>query len=196
TLSSKAHEFSSQSRLAFDDLLTFQIIESIGQRFEPPLADWLATALAETICAVIQPLQRRIDLLQQRPRVAEHQIAAFGIRHGVGVLGGMAARAVRVANRVRWNDGLIALGALVDIIFQPLTIRFESLANRRRIVVYHSLPSSRIYRFMPKHRTYLVPASAGRVAPEPRDPGQRLPLHRRFDCPTNCRPVVLSSWLR
>ncbi len=58
-------------------------------------------------------------------------------------------------------------------------------------IVHFAIPFSRIYRFMPKHRTHLVPASPRAVSLEPRDPSQRSPLHRRFDCPANCRPVLL-----
>jgi len=51
------------------------------------------------------------------------------------------------------------------------------------------IPFSKTYRYMPKHPTRLVPASPWAVAPGPPDPGQRSPLHRRFDCPRNSRPA-------
>src|SRR5262249_18045588 len=46
-----------------------------------------------------------------------------------------------------------------------------------QIGVVGDQPFSRIYRFRPKHRTHLVPASAGTGSPEPQGAGQSHPLH-------------------
>src|SRR6266851_7190002 len=50
-------------------------------------------------------------------------------------------------------------------------------------------PFSKTYPCIPKDTWCLVPASPRAVSPEPDGPGQRSPLHRRFDCPRNSRPV-------
>ena len=63
-------------------------------------------------------------------------------------------------------------------------------AQRRSLVCQHSNPFSRIYRFMPKRQTHLVPASSGAVSPGSHESSQRSPLHRRFAGPRNSRPRV------
>src|SRR5690348_2765973 len=50
----------------------------------------------------------------------------------------------------------------------------------RLIFEHNPFPFSRIWRFIPKHSTTLVPASPGPVSPASSDASQRLPLHRRL----------------
>ena len=75
---------------------------------------------------------------------------------------------------------------------QPIFYPVVSQEYATQIARDWNVPFSRIYRFMPEQRTYLVPASSGPVSPESPDSSQSVPLHRRFDCPTNCRPASLN----
>jgi ADP-ribosylglycohydrolase len=68
------------------------------------------------------------------------------------------------------------------------------LGNGSHVTAQDTVPFSKTYGFMPRHKTGLVPASFGAllrfawaVAPPPHDDGQRSPLHRRFHSPANCR---------
>jgi phosphatidylinositol-3-phosphatase len=64
------------------------------------------------------------------------------------------------------------------------------------IEAIENLPFSKTYPFIPKAKRCLVPVSSGTVSPGLDDHGQRSPLHRRFDSPTNCRRVSPNSWPR
>src|SRR5262249_34458771 len=57
-------------------------------------------------------------------------------------------------------------------------------------------PFSKTYRFLPKHRTGLVPASARAVSRRIATRRQRSPLHRRLGGPTTSRPAFRDAWLR
>ncbi len=76
----------------------------------------------------------------------------------------------------------------------PIWVGGEGTHAQRRAAKYGDawFPFSRIWRFMPKHSTTLVPASPGTVSREASASRQSVPLHRRFVCPPNWRPTVLN----